>query len=49
MMTVKLASLLLVLLLAACTVGTPEQAINCIPGDPGGSPACQQITYSMAR
>ena len=45
----KIGCFALVLLLAGCvtTQGTP--ASGCIPGDPGGSPACQQQAYLLAR
>jgi hypothetical protein len=40
-------SLALACLLAGCA-GTPSATPRCIPGDPGGSHACQAETYKRA-
>ncbi len=42
---VKLTRLTLVCLLVGCSGTVPPGRTGCIPGDPGGSPACQQQTY----
>ena len=43
---IKLTCLVLLCLLVGCANGPPPQRRSgCIPGDPGGSPECQQQTY----
>lgn len=44
----KLGCIALVLLLAGCATTDSRPASGCIPGDPGGSPACQQKAYLLA-
>jgi hypothetical protein len=41
----KLTCLALLCLLVGCSVAPPQRSSGCIPGDPGGSPACQQEAY----
>ncbi len=41
----KLVCIVLVCLLVGCSSAPPPRRTGCIPGDPGGSPACQQQTY----
>lgn len=48
-MTKLLAPSLLLCLLAGCATEAPRHASGCIPGDPGGSPACQAVLYLEAR
>lgn len=48
-MTKLLAPALLFCLLAGCATEAPRQPAGCIPGDPGGSQACQAVLYLEAR
>lgn len=48
-MTKLLAPALLLCLLAGCATEAPRHASGCIPGDPGGSQACQAALYLEAR
>lgn len=43
-----IACLLLAGSLAGCANSGQWQTPACIPGDPGGPPACQQKTYLLA-
>ena len=40
--------LALLCLLVGCSGTVPPRSFACIPGDPGGSLACQAVTYKNA-
>jgi hypothetical protein len=46
---IRIACLAFVCMLAACAESPPRSSSACIPGDPAGPPACQALTYSLAR
>ena len=44
----KITCLVLAWLLVGCSGTVPPRSSACIPGDPGGSMACQAETYKNA-
>jgi hypothetical protein len=42
-------TLALLCLLAGCSGAAPRPGSTCVAGDPGGSMACQAVTYGNAR